>query len=109
MRRFRNYRIRALLYAGQPNWDHLDRLTPPRNPKSLLTGVPALGEGERDANALADRLCPDGLQDLGGSRQLAVGRRRCQVRNTQRVRSPTDSAWPRVISSPLLMKVIGGW
>ena len=29
MRRFRNYRIRALLYAGHPNWDLLDRLTPP--------------------------------------------------------------------------------
>ena len=29
MRRFRNYRIRALLYTGRPNWDHLDTLTPP--------------------------------------------------------------------------------
>ena len=29
MRRFRNYRIRALLYAGRPNWDLLERLTPP--------------------------------------------------------------------------------
>ncbi len=29
MRRFRNYRIRALLYAGRPNWELLDRLTPP--------------------------------------------------------------------------------
>jgi len=29
MRRFRNYRIRALLYAGRPNWDLLDTLTPP--------------------------------------------------------------------------------
>jgi transposase len=29
MRRFRNYRIRALLYAGRPNWDLLDGLTPP--------------------------------------------------------------------------------
>ena len=27
-RRFRNYRIRALLYAGKPNWDLLDTLTP---------------------------------------------------------------------------------
>ena len=26
---FRNYRIRALLYAGRPNWDLLDTLTPP--------------------------------------------------------------------------------
>lgn len=26
---FRHYRIRALLYAGRPNWDLLDRLTPP--------------------------------------------------------------------------------
>jgi transposase len=29
MRRFRNYRIRALLYAGRPTWDLLDNLTPP--------------------------------------------------------------------------------
>jgi transposase len=29
MRRFRNYRIRALLYAGRPNWTLLDNLTPP--------------------------------------------------------------------------------
>ncbi len=27
-RRFRNYRIRALLYAGRPNWDLLNTLTP---------------------------------------------------------------------------------
>jgi len=27
-RRFRNYRIRALLYAGKPNWDLLTTLTP---------------------------------------------------------------------------------
>ena len=29
MRRFRNYRIRALLYAGRPNWTLLDTITPP--------------------------------------------------------------------------------
>ena len=29
MRRFRNYRLRALLYAGRPNWTLLDTLTPP--------------------------------------------------------------------------------
>ena len=29
MRRFRNYRIRALLYAGRPNWTLLENLTPP--------------------------------------------------------------------------------
>lgn len=29
-RRLRNYRIRALLYAGRPNWDLLDTITPPR-------------------------------------------------------------------------------
>ena len=29
MRRFRNYRIRALLYAGRPNWTLLKQLTPP--------------------------------------------------------------------------------
>jgi transposase len=29
IRRFRNYRIRALLYAGRPNWTLLDTLTPP--------------------------------------------------------------------------------
>ena len=28
-RRFEHYRIRALLYAGQPNWSLLDQLTPP--------------------------------------------------------------------------------
>jgi transposase len=28
-RRFRNYRIRALLYAGKPNWTLLNNLTPP--------------------------------------------------------------------------------
>ena len=27
-RRFRNYRIRALLYAGKPNWDLLTTITP---------------------------------------------------------------------------------
>ncbi len=27
-RRFRNYRIRALLYAGKPNWDLLATVTP---------------------------------------------------------------------------------
>ncbi len=26
---FKHYRIRALLYAGKPNWALLDRLTPP--------------------------------------------------------------------------------
>jgi hypothetical protein len=30
MRRFRHYRIRVLLYAGRPNWDLLDTITPPR-------------------------------------------------------------------------------
>ena len=29
-RRFRNYRVRALLYAGRPNWALLDTLTPAR-------------------------------------------------------------------------------
>jgi hypothetical protein len=29
MRRFRNYRLRALLYAGRPNWTFLDNLTRP--------------------------------------------------------------------------------
>jgi hypothetical protein len=27
-RRFRNYRIRVLLYAGKPNWDLLTTITP---------------------------------------------------------------------------------
>jgi len=27
-RQFRNYRIRALLYAGRPNWDRLATITP---------------------------------------------------------------------------------
>lgn len=28
-RRFANYRIQALLYAGKPNWALLDTITPP--------------------------------------------------------------------------------
>ena len=28
IRRFANYRIRVLLYAGKPNWDLLDTVTP---------------------------------------------------------------------------------
>ena len=28
-RRFEHYRIRAMLYAGEPNWSLLDQLTPP--------------------------------------------------------------------------------
>ena len=28
-RRFTNYRIRALLYAGKPNWALLNTITPP--------------------------------------------------------------------------------
>jgi hypothetical protein len=32
-RRFRNYRIRTLLYARRPNWDLLATITPRRNPK----------------------------------------------------------------------------
>jgi len=28
LRRFRNYRVRVLLYAGRPNWDLLDGVTP---------------------------------------------------------------------------------
>ena len=28
IRRFANYRIRVLLYAGTPNWDLLDTVTP---------------------------------------------------------------------------------
>ena len=30
-RSFRNYRVRALLYAGQPNWDLLDTILPAQN------------------------------------------------------------------------------
>lgn len=29
MRNFRHYRIRALLYAGRPNWNLLPAITPP--------------------------------------------------------------------------------
>jgi hypothetical protein len=29
MRNFPHYRIRALLYAGRPNWALLDTITPP--------------------------------------------------------------------------------
>ena len=38
-RNFANYRIRALLYAGKPNWDLLAAVTPPYNPKSYITVV----------------------------------------------------------------------
>ena len=31
-RRFRNYRLRVLLYAGRPNWDLLATLTPTTPP-----------------------------------------------------------------------------
>lgn len=41
MRQFRNYRIRALLYADKPNWALLDGLTPPRNPKRRIRSMPA--------------------------------------------------------------------
>lgn len=33
-RRFRNYRLRVLLYAGRPNWDLLATLNPISPPKS---------------------------------------------------------------------------
>ena len=33
---FANYRIRALLYAGKPNWGLLDTLTPPKNAESHI-------------------------------------------------------------------------
>ena len=36
---FANYRIRALLYAGKPNWALLDTLTPTRNAKSRPKGL----------------------------------------------------------------------
>ena len=35
---FDNYRIRALLYAGKPNWNLLNTLTPPQNAKSRIRG-----------------------------------------------------------------------
>ena len=53
IRRFAHYRIRALLYAGKPNWTLLAGLTPRWNPKRPLSGrsgpvrpgqVPALGD-----------------------------------------------------------------
>ncbi|MDE0289926.1 MAG: hypothetical protein OXM88_15315, partial [bacterium] len=36
---FANYRIRALLYAGKPNWDLLATVTPHCNPMSQLTEI----------------------------------------------------------------------
>jgi hypothetical protein len=36
MRRFRNSRIRALLYAGRPNWTLLDTLTHPEIRRARL-------------------------------------------------------------------------
>jgi transposase len=38
MRRFHNYRIRTLLYAGRPNWNLLDSLGLPPNRGGLLIG-----------------------------------------------------------------------
>lgn len=37
-RRFRNYRIRVLLYAGRPNWHLLPGVTPRGNPMNRLRG-----------------------------------------------------------------------
>jgi len=39
MRNFDHYRIRLLLYAGHPNWDLLDTITPRRNPKRPINWV----------------------------------------------------------------------
>ena len=36
---FDNYRIRALLYAGKPNWALLETLTPTQNAKSQLCHI----------------------------------------------------------------------
>jgi hypothetical protein len=41
MRRFGNYRIRALLYAGRPNWTLLNNLTPP-----MRSEEPDIDDGE---------------------------------------------------------------
>ena len=43
---FANYRIRALLYAGKPNWALLDTLTPPLNPKSPIYGIRTPGRAK---------------------------------------------------------------
>ena len=42
-RNFANYRIRALLYAGKPNWDLLASVSPHRNAMSLFTHDPLIG------------------------------------------------------------------
>ncbi len=39
---FRNYRIRALLYAGKPNWNLRATLTPRQNAECSLS-VPGIG------------------------------------------------------------------
>ena len=43
-RRFRNYRIGALLYISQPNWDLLATITLRCNPVCLLNMVPNMGD-----------------------------------------------------------------
>jgi transposase len=43
-RKFRNYRIRALLYVSKPNWNLLATLTLRCNPMCLLNAVPSMGD-----------------------------------------------------------------
>ena len=46
---FRNYRIRALLYAGRPNWDLLATVTP--RSLAIMAGI----------GGSLGRRCPSGL------------------------------------------------
>lgn len=44
-RRFAHYRIRALLYAGKPNWALLATITPRQYPKQDPLTVPLIAAG----------------------------------------------------------------
>ena len=50
MRRFRNSRLRALLYAGRPNWNLLDSLTPLKFPRVVM-GPPERSDGSLRSKA----------------------------------------------------------
>jgi len=71
-RRFTHYRIRALLYAGRPDWDLLPTITPRRNPKRPIGG----GRGARSGGwrrSSRPRRCPRRHRRCPSSR----GFRRC--------------------------------
>ncbi len=97
MRRFRHYRIRVLLYAGRPNWDLLDTITPRSDPKSRITPCPGnrvtitmrAPRAER-AIPMARRFCRwcrGGVLQMGRSTRWharVVSLLRCSARHSKR-------------------------